>query len=177
MNTNLAPAKTALPAVPLDETARLSPTQITVLDALLSGKTATDAAAAAGVSRSALYKWLRQDYAFQAALNRGRRDCQQAVACRIEQITADAAECVAGAVRNGDVKTALEILKQTGALAPAKIGSDDELTLQIQEQLKNEQRDMGIAMADIARNLGKDLGRELGHDKQQSNMNRMPRPK
>jgi hypothetical protein len=160
MNTNLAPANTAVTAVPVDETTNLTSAQIAVLDGLLAGKTATDAAAAAGVGRRTLYNWLRHDFTFQAALNRGRRECQQAVACRIEQIAADAAECVAGAVRNGDVKTALEILKQTGALAPAKIGSDDELTLQVQEQLKNDQRDRGLAMADLARELGRERARE-----------------
>ncbi len=89
----------------------------------------------------------RADYRFQAALNRGRRDLQQAVACRVDQLAADSAECVAKAVRGGDVKAALEVLKRTDALAKSKVGSDDELLLQADEEERQERRDTRLTLA------------------------------
>ena len=118
----------------------LSPTQVTALEGLLAGKTAADAAAAAGVAGTTIYKWLRNDLAFQAALNRGRRDLQQAVSFRIDQLAADAAACVARAVREGDAKTAMEILKRLDVLTPRKIGSDDELDLDMERKNREEDR-------------------------------------
>ena len=147
MNTDLVQANTTLKTTPVEEPAEFSPAQIAAMEALLAGKTATDAAAGAGVNRRTLYNWLKTDFRFQAAVNRGRRELQQAVACRIGQLAADAAECVAGAVRKGDVKAALEILRRTNAFAAPKIGSDDELVLQIEQVEKQEKRDTQIALA------------------------------
>jgi hypothetical protein len=147
MNTDLVQANTTLQTVPADDTPSLPPAQIAALDALLSGKTATDAATAAGISRSTLYNWLGKDFRFQAAVNRGRRDLRQAVVCRADQLAADAAECVARAVREGDVKAALEILKRANIFAASKIGSVDEAVLQYEEQKREVDRDTHLALA------------------------------
>jgi AcrR family transcriptional regulator len=149
MSTDLVQANTILATVPVEETPELSPAQTAAVDALLSGKTATDAAAAAGVSRRTVYNWFRKDFRFQAALNRSRRDLQQAIGCRVEQIAADAAECVARAVREGNVKAAMEILKGLNMLAPQTVGSDDELLLQIEQEERLEKRDTKIALAGL----------------------------
>jgi hypothetical protein len=133
--------------------ADFSPAQIAALDALLSGKTATDAAAAAGIGRRTFYDWLKKNFCFQAALNRGRREVQQAVAHRIGQLTAEAAECVTQAVRKGDVKAALEVLKRTNALAPAKIGTDDELLLEIEQKERMEKRETQVVLAGLGRRM------------------------
>jgi hypothetical protein len=133
MSTDLVQANTTLTTTPSDEAAELSTTQIAALDALLSGKTATDAAAAAGIGRRTLYNWLRQDYRFQAALNAGRKDLRQAIAHRLERLANDATECVGKAVREGDVKAALEIVKRLDVLAPRYLGSDDPDELAVDE--------------------------------------------
>ena len=143
MNTDLVQANTTLAS----GTPELPPAQIAALDALLSGKTATDAAAAAGVSRGTLYNWLAKDFRFQAALNRGRRDLRQALNCRAEQLAAQAAECVAGAVRQGDVKAALEILKRANVFTASKIGSDNEAVLQLEEQKRQLDRENDLALS------------------------------
>jgi transposase-like protein len=52
---------------PHNPTLTLSPCQLAALEALLAGKTVTDAAAAAGVDRSTLHAWLKTDFPFQAA--------------------------------------------------------------------------------------------------------------
>ncbi len=147
MNTDLVQADTTLKITPTEEAPDLSPAKTAALDALLAGKTATDAAAAAGIGRRTLYHWLAKDFDFQAALNRGRRELQQAVACRIERLTADATECVGDAIKKGDVKAALEIVKRANVFAPAKIGSDDELLLRIEAEERQQHRDDRLALS------------------------------
>ena len=46
----------------------LTPKQLIALDALLSGKRASDAAQAAGVSATSVYRWLNTDATFAAAM-------------------------------------------------------------------------------------------------------------
>jgi hypothetical protein len=144
MSTNLVQANTTITPVPADPP-EIPPAQIAALDALLSGKTATDAAAAAGVSRTTLYTWLGKDFRFQAALNRGRRDLRQAVACRADQLAAEAAECVVQAVRKGDVRAALEILKRANIFAASRIGSGDEAVLRHQDEKERLDRETSLA--------------------------------
>ena len=93
------------------------PPQIAALEALLAGSNVTDAAAAAGVDRSTLHNWRRKNFAFQAALNAGRYDLRQAIAHRLERLANNATECVDKAVRGGDVKAALEIVKRLNVVA------------------------------------------------------------
>ena len=111
----------------------LLPPQIAALEALLAGANVTDAAAAAGVDRSTLHNWLRKHFAFQAALNAGRKDLRQAIAHRLERLANDATECVGKAVREGDVKAALEIVKRMDVLALRYLGSDDAAELESNE--------------------------------------------
>ena len=149
MSTDLVQAKTATTAIPAADAPEMPAAQIAALDALLTGKTATDAAAAAGISRSTLYNWMGKDFRFQAALNRGRRDMRQAVACRADQL---AAECVAQAVRNGDVKAALEILRRANIFAASRIGSDDEAVLRHENEKRQVDRDAELALSRRCRN-------------------------
>lgn len=103
----------------------VSPAQAKALEALLEGASITDAAAAAGVDRGTLHRWRRNDFAFQAELNAGRKDLRQAIAHRLERLANDATQCVGKAVREGDVKAALEIMKRIDVFAPRCLGSDD----------------------------------------------------
>jgi transposase-like protein len=113
--------------------------QITALEALLAGSSVTDAAAAAGVDRSTLHNWLRKNIAFQAALNAGRKDLRRAIAHRLERLANDATECVGKAVREGDVKAALEIVKRLDVFAPRYLGSDDPDELAVDEAERQQQ--------------------------------------
>ncbi len=112
----------------------LSTQQIAALDALLAGSSVTDAAAAAGVTRWTVHAWLRENFAFQAALNRGRKDLRQAVVHRLERLANNATECVNKAVREGDVKAALEIVKRLDVFSGRYLGSDDAAELEVAEQ-------------------------------------------
>jgi len=63
-----------------DQTPRpLSKSQISVLEALLTGSTVTHAASEAGVARTTVHRWLRNDWVFKAELNRERREIRDAI--------------------------------------------------------------------------------------------------
>ena len=69
--------------------------------ALAIGRTTTDAAAEAGVSRRTLHRWLAEDAAFIAAYNAWRRDAAQSARGRMMALTGDAVEALAGAGMGG----------------------------------------------------------------------------
>jgi hypothetical protein len=108
-------------------TAPLAPIQERVLAELLHGQTITAAAETAGVSRSAVHRWLADDDAFVAALNLGKRELRRAAAARLEALADGALACVEQAVADGDARIALGVLRGLGLLTgdPPSIGSDD----------------------------------------------------
>lgn len=116
-------------ATPISDS--LTPSQERALTALLAGKTVTDAAATAEVDRTTVHRWLKEDFAFQAALNRSRRDLREALQARLLGLAEKAAECVERSLAAGDSKAALALLKGLGLLPGelAKIGSDDPADL------------------------------------------------
>jgi hypothetical protein len=85
---------------------------------------------------------------FQAALNRGRRDLRQAIVHRLERLANDATECVGKAVRDGDVKAALEIVKRLDVFAGRHLGSDDLAELQVEKA--EHRQDLEIRMQELS---------------------------
>jgi hypothetical protein len=79
------------------------------------------------VDRTTVHRWLKDAYAFQAALNRGRRDLQEAMQARLLAQAEKAADAVERSITEGDGKTALALLKGLGLLSGerVKVGSDD----------------------------------------------------
>ena len=142
------------------QNATLEPAQITAVEALLAGKTVTDAAAAAGVDRATVHRWLREDYPFQAAINAGRRELRDATYGRLERLAVKAADCLEKAIEGGDVKAALEIVKGMGILAPDPIGSEnaaelaEEADVAAKEKQGADSRRMKIAELDCLLAMG-----------------------
>ena len=63
--------------------AELSPQQVRTIEQLAIGVTVVRAAEVAGVSRETVHRWSREDWTFQAALNRARSELQEAVERRL----------------------------------------------------------------------------------------------
>jgi hypothetical protein len=97
-----------------------SPSQEKALAALLAGRSVTDAAAAAEVNRSTVHHWMKVDFAFQAALNRGRRELREAIEARLMALAEKATECVEWAMAEGDGKAALALLKGLDCCAASR---------------------------------------------------------
>ena len=72
----------------------LTPQQQRALEALLAGQTVTAAANTAGVDRSTVHRWQKDDLVFRAAFNRGRRELLASVHTRLLALTERAVACV-----------------------------------------------------------------------------------
>lgn len=70
----------------------LEPRQALALESLMAGASVTKAAEAAGVDRSSLHRWLREDTSFQAAYNAARRDLRREVSSRLQAVAGAALE-------------------------------------------------------------------------------------
>jgi hypothetical protein len=122
----------------------LPPPQTLALAELVAGATVTRAAEAAGVARQTLYRWLEDDFEFQAALNRAKRHLQDTVETRLLALGEKAAGVLEQALDAGDVRAAVAVLRGLGALdghAPL-VGSSDPG--QVREQV-GVQRALGLA--------------------------------
>lgn len=94
----------------------LSRSQLTAIEALAAGKSMNDAATAAGVDRSTLYRWRRHDDEFRAALASMRNDFREELSTRLLTLATKACAVVEDALDAGDAKTAIAILRGCGAL-------------------------------------------------------------
>jgi hypothetical protein len=104
--------------------------------ALAAGRSAIEAAVEAGVSRRTLHRWLREDAAFIAAYNAWRRDATQSARGRMMALTNDAVDSLAAAVRAGDGRLALQLLKSLGLAAAEPEGPVDPQTVLRERELK-----------------------------------------
>jgi hypothetical protein len=99
--------------------AGLSEQQITVLKLMAVGKTLTDAAKAANVSRMVIYRWIHADQNFMAALEQLRREIRRGIRVDIEALAEDALVNVQMAIAQGnDPRLCLMLLKYLGLLKP-----------------------------------------------------------
>lgn len=111
-NSEATPATTA----DYDPLHDLSPKHLLVLDALDSGSTHEQAAAAAGVHRVTVTKWATKHPAFIAERNRRANERARLVAERVESVTTRAIEVVGNAIEEGNLSAAFTWLKQAGSL-------------------------------------------------------------
>jgi hypothetical protein len=114
--------------------------QRTALIALAAGRGYTDAARAAGVSRQTLHTWRQKDARFAALLNACQNQLFASAQNRLIALTDDAVTTVGDAITTGDVRTALELLRRLGVLAPLQIGSEDPAEMQRQQTLAHSEQ-------------------------------------
>lgn len=99
----------------------LTAIQTEVLSALLSGESIKAAADLAGVDRSTVHRWLRDDWHFQAARNRGIKAIQAATITGLQALAQSALEVVQKSILEGDQQTAINVLKGLGLLSGQQI--------------------------------------------------------
>jgi len=100
----------------------LTPKQIQVIEALASGASVTDAAKRAGVDRSTVYLWMKDDDNFEAELSLARRECADTMRARLRELGEDAVKAVRELMTGTDVsaavrlRAALSVLQGLGAM-------------------------------------------------------------
>ncbi len=114
-----------VPVTAIAATGRLSVAQRGAIEQLVAGATPVAAAAAVGVSRTTVYRWLKSDPDFTAAYHAWQADAVAASRDRLLALADAAVDTVAAAVAKGDVRTALTVLKSQGLLTPPTPGPTD----------------------------------------------------
>jgi hypothetical protein len=117
----------------------LSPGQERTVEALVAGSTITAAAEAAGVTRQTIHRWLRESFAFQACLNAARRDLREEVENRLEALATEAIEVVAQAIREGDARVGLAVLRGLGLLDGKHREIGAESSARLESQARNRE--------------------------------------
>ena len=112
-------ASRALPIPASDEAelAQLSPAQLSYLRALLKGKSVSAAASDAGVSRQTAYRW-QADPRFAAVLSTWSSRALNLTRVQLLALTEEATANVSVAIKKGDVRVSLALLKGVGGLSP-----------------------------------------------------------
>ena len=80
----------------------------------------TEAARVAGLSRSTVYRWVKEDAAFKAALNRWKDEIEESSRNRLLTLTQSAMDSVERAMERGDGRLGLQLLKGLGLVKPGE---------------------------------------------------------
>ncbi len=120
----------------------LKPNQIKAMEALLSGKSVGGAAEEAGVSRTTLHRWLRENWEFQAALNQRQQELVSAVQAGLLTAASRATAVVSRAIDEGDLRAAIALLKGLGLLSGSgqiEVGPDDPNLVRAEAELAEKE--------------------------------------
>lgn len=107
------------------ELATLGVEQQTALELVLTGKSIAETARSAGVSRVAIYRWLKHDAAFQAAYKQWHDQLQESCRSRLQALTHKATDALEKALEAGDARAALQLLKGMGMIKERMPGPTD----------------------------------------------------
>ncbi len=130
---------------------QMSTAQLQVLQDLLTGASVTAAAKSGQVSRETVHRWLREDFTFRAVYNKGRREILEEIQDTLLATARQAADTVAKAVADGDVKAALAVLKGVGGL-PGKaphIGPGDPARLEQEVGIAAKEEESMLALRSL----------------------------
>jgi transposase-like protein len=97
---------------------RLSPAQSAALQSLVSGMSVTAAAAAAGVDRGTVHRWLRTSSQFREAFARYHAQVTAEARLELAALARDAVDVVADSIRRGDARVALSVLHRLKLFDP-----------------------------------------------------------
>jgi len=123
---------------------RLAVDQQTALELLVTGKSITETARSAGVSRTTLYHWLRHDPVFQAAYNQWHDQLEESCRSRLMTLTDKATDAIEKALENGDSRAALQLLKGMGLIGQRKIGPTDAEEIRAKTEMAKEKKRIGV---------------------------------
>jgi hypothetical protein len=104
----------------------LSAKQAIALGVIMKGGTITAAAVEAGVGRRCMYAWLEEGKPLRVAMDLWKQDLAQCARTRLVMLTDLATGNVAGALKNGDVKTAMRLLERLGIMAAPPTGATEQ---------------------------------------------------
>ncbi len=140
---------------------RLAADQQNAMELLVMGKTIAETARSAGVSRTTIYHWLRNDPVFQAAYNQWHDQLEEGCRSRLLTLTDKATDAIEKALENGDARAALQLLKGMGMIQHKIVGPTDAEEIRKKSEIERERRKIALKR-DRASLYTEDLGAEIG---------------
>jgi hypothetical protein len=128
---------------------QLSEAQEHVLVELTLGKSICAAAAAAGVHRSTVHRWIVDDPLFAAAYHGWQSESRSSAQARFMAMSDLAVDNICDALRKGDIRTSLLVVKAMGLLANVEPGSTDVRELELAKREREAAMRTREGMADI----------------------------
>jgi AcrR family transcriptional regulator len=107
-----------------DAATELTAAQIVALAAIAGGGSVSDAAAAAGMHRATIYRWLDDDAGFLAELNRLQHEARARLAAQVAELHVVALQTVRNILEGTEapaavrLRAALAVLGRAGVLEP-----------------------------------------------------------
>jgi AcrR family transcriptional regulator len=118
----------------------LPPDQRAVLELLLQGRSVSESAQSAGVGRRTVYNWFKKDPAFAALYNQWHEEMKETCRSRLLVLSGKATIALEKALEAGDAKSALQLLKGIGLLAPTAERPTEEEEVRKQTELERKVR-------------------------------------
>jgi hypothetical protein len=140
---------------------RLPANQQTALELLVGGKSVAETARLAGVGRATVFRWLKNDPVFRAAVNQWHDQIESGCQSRLLSLTDKATDAVEKALDAGDARTALQLLKGMGMIKERAVGPTDPEEIRTRNEIEREQRRIALkgdraklSMADMEAEMG-----------------------
>ena len=117
--------------------------------------------ALAGVGRATVFRWLKNDPVFRAALNQWHDQIKSGCQSRLLSLTDKATDAVEKALDAGDARTALQLLKGMGMIKERAVGPTDPEEIRKRNEIEREERRIALkrdraklSMADMEAEMG-----------------------
>jgi hypothetical protein len=123
---------------------RLPPQQQTAMELLVGGKSVAETARLAGVGRATVFRWLKNDSVFRAALNQWHDQIESGCQSRLLSLTDKAADAIEKALDAGDARTAMQLLKGMGMIKERAVGPTDAEEIRKRSEIEREQRRIAL---------------------------------
>ncbi|AEH60601.1 hypothetical protein Mzhil_0736 [Methanosalsum zhilinae DSM 4017] len=111
---------------PHNNSQKLSVEQLNAIDLLVLGKTDRETSIAVGVTRETVTRWRNENPYFAAELNRQRKEIWQSSHDRLRGLVHDSVDELQRAIKEGDTKAAIEVLKAVGIYGNVSIPSEPD---------------------------------------------------
>lgn len=123
----------------------LSDKQTLALSAIVAGRSITDAAIDAGVDRSTVHRWLKEDD-FAAELNRARSALRTELNACLWNLAKTALSALSNGIEGGDTRAAFEVCRSLGLLEPRglAVGPETAAALKMKREEDQKLRDLLI---------------------------------
>jgi len=128
----------------MSEAEQLPPEQQTALELLVGGKAVAETARQVGVSRSTVFRWLKNDPVFRAAYNQWQEEIQSSCQSRLMTMTDKAADALEKSLEGGDGRLALQLLKGMGMIKERAVGPTDAEEVRKRNEIEREERRIAL---------------------------------